>query len=127
METVAERAGRAKMRSVFLFIALLIGAQRCEAASAAVLTKDAIQYYENGDVYTKVFIHGISVDLAWTNAELESFGTKRIYCEPRGSSISLDERVDMLKRFVDRFPDMNKFPVDMVLMTAMKEALPCDD
>jgi hypothetical protein len=107
----------------------LLSAAICTATPAAAelsakLLLDAFQ--AKGDKGTiKVYFRGLSEAFAWSNTALNNQGQTRLYCEPATITLTDEQELDIMRRYVESRPSFGTDPAGMVLLLSLKNAFPC--
>jgi len=110
--------------SVAAFLALLTVVPTAHAEMTAS------EFMQNLNTPTKrpfimMYLHGLSEGLEWYNAQVLQNGGRRLFCPPQNVAFTMDQYVDVMKRFLDEAPNQNGMPAGIVLLRALESALPC--
>jgi hypothetical protein len=73
----------------------------------------------------RVRVGGIAQGFFWSNAFLTHQGLSSHYCAPERMAMTDEQVIDILKRHVQANPQKGSLPIELVLMDAFKETLPC--
>ena len=70
-------------------------------------------------------LNGMVLGFSWANAELESANEAPLFCQPRRIALASDQIIDILRRYVESHPDQRQTAAGLVMLMALKDALPC--
>jgi hypothetical protein len=111
-------------------------------STSAATTQDASQINTTGNAffaqcapaspsYTACifYVIGATDGLNLTNAALQNFGQKQMFCLPSGtgfhSPLTGVQTVDLMMAYMQRRPDQRHKPTMLIVIEALKEAFPC--
>jgi hypothetical protein len=81
--------------------------------------------YERGDPAGRYYLIGIGTGLSWANANLFRDHKPRLFCVPEKVTLAPEQELDILKRYVQRNPNLADKQVGAVLLLALIDAFPC--
>jgi hypothetical protein len=99
-------------------------------AVAAVMTAPALAYdytdylATHDDVEVQAYIQGIGEGLGWAIAFTDDPHPK-IFCAPDDKAHDRSEYVAILDSFATANPDLQQYPVEMILLLALQAQYPC--
>lgn len=71
----------------------------------------------------RAFLAGLSVAYGWMNG---ASGNTKIFCPPGSISITTDQNIELMKRYLATAPDSDKDdPLGLVLLVSLRSAFPC--
>jgi hypothetical protein len=82
-----------------------------QQGDSAAVGKFALAQMENG--------------MAWANADLKNRNVPSLYCVPGSVVIAADQPDTVLRAYLQRHPDLARYPVGAILLKAMEDAYPC--
>jgi hypothetical protein len=95
------------------------------AMIAPVLAYDYKDYVATrDDVEIQAYIQGIGEGLGWAVAFTDDSNPK-IFCAPGDKAHSRAEYIDILDGFAVANPDLQLYPVEVILWRALQAAYPC--
>jgi Rap1a immunity proteins len=115
---------------------------RTALAAVAATAQDASQINTTGNAFfalctlaspsyqpCTLFVIGAIDGLNLTNAVLQNFGQKEMFCIPSGpgfhSPVTGVQTIDLMLAYMQRHPDQRHKPTMLILIEALKEAFPC--
>jgi outer membrane protein assembly factor BamD (BamD/ComL family) len=111
----------------FLFLAALITVSSTSLATADPLTVERfLRDYGKHESFDYPYLLGITQGLEVANDELIEHKQSRMFCIPSKLAFTGEQSRDILKRFVERYPPMEKALVPVAMLEALKEAFPCE-
>lgn len=110
------------MRTAAFAVALFatVGVARAEMSAA-----DAVAGARKKTVLAISIISGVGQGLSWANVELGSRGKPLLFCAPEQMALTWEQEVDVIDRYLKRYPANAEFPVGAVMLYALMDALPC--
>ena len=73
-----------------------------------------------------MYISGMGTGIGWMETEIETDQrAKKVFCQPRQLSLAPEQKVNMIRQFVEKHPITVKYPVGLILVEAFKYAFPC--
>ena len=110
-------------------IALFLTASTCAGLAAPtpkpMTATYAIEQYEKGSGTVQIYIVGVLDGIEAVNSDLESDNSKKVYCPPPRMAMTPGQELDILKRFVEKHPDLGTYPAFLIIEASMKDAFPC--
>lgn len=82
-------------------------------------------------MYWTAYLAGITTGLEWYNSHLEyvakeaSMGDLKFFCVPSKLSLTANQQLDMLQRYVRQNPESEMQPLGMVAFHTYLDAFPC--
>ena len=84
------------------------------------------------------WIEGVGVGIDWANAEMILRKMKPLYCPSKNLTLGLENYLDILERQLQKIKefskknpgtvkDINKFPVEYLLLQGLINTFPCDE
>ncbi len=113
---------------VYLGTMLIVMGLAISSASAEqkqFTANEALAGYSKDLASVKLYLKGMDEALSWANALLHNKKRPYLYCEPKNVTITVDQSVDIMRRFVANRPEAGEWPVGMTFLIAMEQALPC--
>jgi hypothetical protein len=95
------------------------------ATAEQIPASEAIEKIEARDEATVAFVFGIYTGIYRANSRLSSSHKPSLYCPPTIFVADGPNVVDILERFVDRFPASKQQPVGVVMLDALVSTSPC--
>jgi hypothetical protein len=92
-------------------------------AAAEISGNDAV--IKANDPSVSAFTAGMGHGYDWANTYLRLAGQRPLYCEPQTITLTVEQRVDIMTRFLERFPADRSKPMGAVLLKSLQEAFPC--
>lgn len=100
------------------------------SANAQEMTaNEALNFLEADEISattTRWFLMGIESGLRWAYAEASIGHGVEIFCPPSNLALVPEQVLHMIRRTVDREPQLGDFSVGGVLLSAMMETFPCE-
>ena len=99
-------------------------------AVAAALTAPALAYdfadyvATHDDVEVQAYLQGIGEGLGWAVAFTDDADPK-VFCAPDDKAHSRADYIAILDRFAAANPDLQQYPVEMILLLALQAEYPC--
>ena len=81
--------------------------------------------YGKNELFDFPYLLGITQGLEVANDELLERKQPRMFCIPSRLTFTGEQSLGVLKRFVERYPPMEKALVPVAMLEALKEAFPC--
>ena len=108
---------RKRLRLLAIAIAALM--------AAPALALDYADYLANRDeIEVRAYLQGIGEGLGWAVA-FGAEGDPKLFCAPDDKAHSRDDYVRVLDTFAAANPDLQRYPVEMILLLALQAAYPC--
>jgi len=95
------------------------------AISGELSAREAISKFERSDHDLIIYVSGLANAYDWVNAQSENENTKMLFCPPENIAITVNQNMDILSRFIAAHPTEAKRSLGLVLLEALKDALPC--
>ena len=95
------------------------------ATAEKISVSEAIEKIESRDEATVSFVFGIYTGIYRANESLNSNHKPSLYCPPATFVADGPNVIDILERFVDRFPAFKQQPVGVVMLDALVSVFPC--
>ncbi len=109
-----------------LFLAAAIAISAVPDVMADPLTVEKfLRGYGKNEFFDLPYLLGITQGLEVANDELIEHKQLRIFCIPSRLTITGEQSHEILKRFVEHYPPMEKALVPVAMLGALKEAFPC--
>lgn len=70
-------------------------------------------------------VHAYTDGYGWANAEIKGKGQPALFCQPDKLAITGAQATDILRRFLAEDPDSGNYPMGMIMLKALQDALPC--
>lgn len=94
-------------------------------AQAEETAKWFINQADQGSTTAILVLTSYENGMAWSNAYLEDRGEAKLYCTPAKLALTYDQIVDILRRYVAKYPKVGEEPAGLTLLYAMIDAFPC--
>ena len=108
--------------------AITVAAMLSTSATAEqILASEAIEKIEARDEATVAFVFGVYTGIYRANSSLISSHKLSLYCPPPTFVADGPNVIDILERFVDRFPASKQQPVGVVMLDALVSVFPCGE
>jgi hypothetical protein len=105
----------------FVLAAFALGATA--APSHAEMTAREFLTQHSNSQNGRAFLAGLSVAYGWMNG---ASGNSKIYCPPESISISIDQNIELIKRYLATAPETDKDdPLGLILLVSLRSAFPC--
>ena len=83
-------------------------------------------YHKNNELLLRLFVRGIGNGISAYNAmQDETDGNRKLYCPPEKVGIVDAQYVAIMSSFLTKYPKTRSYPVEVVLLFALKDAFPC--
>ncbi|MDB5432526.1 MAG: hypothetical protein JWP35_3642 [Caulobacter sp.] len=113
------------------WMAGLAAAAMFAATAGSASAEPTVKEYQDAapgakDVY-KLYLNAEEEAFGWYNAALEGKKLTALYCPPRDVALSSDDTVALFDAFIadHKNVDLTKYPVGLVLITALQDKYPC--
>jgi hypothetical protein len=108
------------------FLAAVLAVSAVSGALAEPLTVEKfLRDYGKNELFDFPYLLGIAQGLEVANDELVERNQPRMFCIPSKLTFTGEQSHVILKRFVERYPPMEKALVPVAMIEALKEAFPC--
>ncbi|WP_157934106.1 hypothetical protein [Microvirga ossetica] len=92
------------------------------APSQAEMTAREFLTQHSNSQNGRAFLAGLSVAYGWIGAS----GNTKIFCPPESISITIDQNIELIKRYLATAPDPDKDdPLGLILLVGLRSAFPC--
>ena len=119
-------------RSTLVAAAILFAA--VTPARAEMTASSFFEFYDSPSAMvrqsTKSFLEGITSGLGWANALAATDGnprTNKLYCQPKNLELTHPQSLNMLRRYVEKFPRRANDPVGLAMFGALHSTFPCEE
>jgi hypothetical protein len=114
------------MKGVATMLAVALSASLVsESVCAEPLTKDVLADIRANNAVSKLYLRGLSDGFAWANISSAHDGNPKLFCQPETIALTIEQLIDIFKRFSKENPNFDNSSAGMVLLFALKEAFPC--
>jgi hypothetical protein len=95
-------------------------------ASAELSAQDLLKMFGGSeDTSARLYFRGMLHGFAWSNTVLISRKESKLYCEPSTITLTDEQSLDILRRYVQAEPKRGTYPVPMMMIKSLQEAFPC--
>jgi hypothetical protein len=94
-------------------------------ASADASTVVGIALFRADEPTTRAFLEGMGQGFDWANTALRLSAQQPLFCEPQTIVLTVEQRVDIVERYLKRFPETGTKPLGVSLLKSLKDAFPC--
>lgn len=63
--------------------------------------------------------------ISWANLAAEQKNGERLYCQPEKLVLTNDQKVDMVRRYIKKFPEHADRPAGLVVFMTLLHSFPC--
>ena len=95
-----------------------------KSASPKLTANEVVKLFRNGDVYARLLLTGTANAYNWANISLQAEGKTALFCVP-DVVLTVDQEVDLMARYIQRYPQIGEHPAGAAMLQALKEAFPC--
>ena len=95
-----------------------------KSASPKLTANEVVKLFRNGDIYARLLLTGTANAYNWANLSLQAEGKTALFCVP-DIVLTVDQEVDLMVRYIQRYPQIGESPAGAVMLQALKEAFPC--
>ncbi len=95
------------------------------AAHAEVSGTDYLAQTGDSVAVGKFALAQMENGMAWANADLKNRNLPSLYCVPGSVVLAADQPDTIVRAYLQRHPDLARYPVGAILLKAMEDAYPC--
>ena len=95
-----------------------------KSAPPKLSANEVVKLFRNGDVYARILLTGTTRAYNWANTSLQAEGKTALFCVP-DVVLTVDQEVDLMARYIERYPQSGENPAGAAMLQALKEAFPC--
>jgi hypothetical protein len=109
-----------------LGICLLVFIQLCASSANAEFTVREYKVMKRTELF-KEYITGVGRGIYWTNLQLQQTANPPLYCQPIKLSLSADNYLDIIDRYIAENKDKIKPEsfIEFILLKGMIDTFPC--
>jgi hypothetical protein len=108
-----------------ILVAVLVVTSVSGVFAEPLTVEKFLRDYGKNESFDLPYLLGITQGLEVANDELLEHKQPRMFCIPSRLTFTKEQSHGVLKRFVDRYPPMEKALVPVAMLEALKEAFPC--
>jgi hypothetical protein len=94
-------------------------------ARADVTTEQALKAYDSGSAAGRAYFQGLDQGYDWATTAIQTRNQAPLYCSPKQISLTVEQRVSILKDYLAKVPAGLNEPVGLSLLLSMQLAFPC--
>ncbi len=113
------------MRIRLFLAAAFAGCSALGAMAEPLNVEKFLRDYGKNEFFDHPYLLGITQGLEVANDELVERKQQRIFCIPSRLTFTGEQSHEVLKRFVERYPPMQKALVPVAMLEALKETFAC--
>jgi hypothetical protein len=87
--------------------------------------EQALKAYDSGSAAGRAYIQGLDQGYDWATTAIQTRNQAPLYCSPKQISLTVEQRVSILKDYLAKVPAGLNEPVGLSLLLSMQLAFPC--